>query len=89
MVNNALEASEYFEQVDLIGIQGSSLQQSVTQRDNIRVTYISVWLVDILRTLPRAFYVLYGIARLIIQTYQLLWYLLIRRITRPYDFVVI
>lgn len=89
MVNHALEASEYFEQVDLIGIQGSSLQQSVTQRDNIRVTYISVWLVDILRTLPRAFYVLYGIARLIIQTYQLLWYLLIRRITRPYDFIVI
>ena len=48
-----------------------------------------MWLVDILRTLPKTFYVLYGIARLIIQTYQLLWYLLIRRITRPYDFVVI
>ena len=89
MVNHALEASEYFEAVDLIGIQGSSLQQSVTDRTNIRVTYISVWLVDLFRKLPRALYVLYAIARLIIQTYQLIWHLLIRRITRPYDYLVI
>lgn len=64
MVNHALEASKTL-QVTLMGYQGSSIPSAVTASP-ITVVYISVWLVEILRKLPRALYPVYAILRILI-----------------------
>jgi beta-1,4-mannosyltransferase len=66
MINHAIEASEHFLSVTLIGYRGTSLPQKVLENGKIEVTYLSVWLVDLLRKLPRFLYLVYAFFRLLI-----------------------
>ena len=66
MINHAIEASEHFLSVTLIGYRGTSLPQKVLENEKIEVTYLSVWLVDLLRKLPRFLYLVYAFFRLLI-----------------------
>jgi len=68
MINHAVEAAEYFQSVTLIGYQGTSLPQKVLDNKNIQIHYLSVWLVDLLRKLPKFMYLFYAFFRLVIQT---------------------
>ena len=47
MINHALSIANLTEyQVDLIGYRGNSLPESVGSNENIRMRYLSTWLVD-------------------------------------------
>ena len=79
MQNHALMLSTLDEinQVNLVGYQGSKLPDSVLQNDKIQVTYISTWLIDKLKNLPRILYLVYVLLRIVIQVLQTI-YILIR-----------
>ncbi len=87
MINHAIEAAEHFLSVTLIGHRGTSMPQKVLENDKIEVTYLSVWLVDFLRKLPRFLYLVYAFFRLVIQTLQLLYHLI--RLRNRFDYVLI
>lgn len=67
MLNHALEASKTL-RVTLIGYQGSSMPSAITA-STITTVFLSVWIVDLLRKLPRWLYPVYAILRIIIQSF--------------------
>jgi beta-1,4-mannosyltransferase len=87
MINHAMEASLHFEAVTLIGYRGTSMPQKILDNEKIEVTFLSVWLVDLLRKLPRFLYLFYAFFRLVIQTLQLMYHL--TQLRRPYRYILI
>jgi beta-1,4-mannosyltransferase len=68
MINHALSVANLTSyNVDLIGYRGSSLPEAVENNKKIRTRYLSTAVVDTLRKLPKAFYLLYAILRILIQ----------------------
>ena len=73
MLNHALEASlvnegEGFD-VTLIGYRGSSLPAAIVEKRNIVTCELSTSIIDVLRRLPRIFYLLYAVLRIVIQSW--------------------
>lgn len=62
------------------------MREEVLKSENIRVTYLSTWFVDLLRKLPRFLYLVYAVLRLVTQSVQLLWVLLF---SNTYSYIVI
>lgn len=92
MCNHALSAAQsgIFANVTLIGYSSSgasALPASIRSNQRITPRFLSTWLVDKLRKLPRFLYALYALLRIIIQCLQLLFALW--RPFRPYDFILI
>lgn len=66
------------------------MPRSVQDQPSIQVTFLSTWLIDLLKKLPRVFYLVYAVLRTLIQIVQLFWHLLLSRLsTKPYDFLLI
>ena len=63
------------------------MPQKVLDNNKIQVHYLSVWLVDLLRKLPRFLYLIYAFFRLLIQTLQLLFCLI--RLRNRFDYLLI
>lgn len=92
MCNHALSAarSGHFAEVRLIGYSTAgldSLPSALRENSFIRPVFLSTWLIDKLRKLPRFLYLLYALLRIIIQSLQLvcaLW-----RPCQPYDYILI
>ena len=94
MCNHALSAAESgcFRQVTLIGYSGQSqgidaLPVSIRNNPIIRARFMSTWLVDKLRSLPKFLYLLYALLRIIIQCLQLIFALW--NPCNPYDYILI
>jgi hypothetical protein len=76
MCNHALSAanSKLFRRVDLIGYRGNSksttlpLPQPIRDHEAIHVHFLSTSIVDALKRLPRFFYLVYALLRIVIQT---------------------
>ena len=72
MLNHALEASFVNESkgfdVTLIGYGGSSLPKALAEKQNIETRELSTSIIDVLRRLPRIFYLLYAVLRILIQS---------------------
>jgi beta-1,4-mannosyltransferase len=65
--------------VDLIGYRGNSMPASIKEDKRIRMRYLSTQLVDKLKQMPKALYLLYAFLRIIINIVQLLYVLLNER----------
>lgn len=87
MINHAVEAAEHFQLVTLIGYRGTSMPSKVLENDKIHVSYLSVWIVDLLRKLPKFLYLVYAFFRFLIQTLQLFYHLVCVR--TPYNYLLI
>ena len=90
MLNHALQASlvndgEGFD-VTLIGYRGSSMPKAIVEKDNITTCELSTSIIDVLRKLPRIFYLLYAVLRIIIQSCQLLYQLFVRQ---RFDYILV
>ena len=89
MRNHALSAAENLESnwsIDLIGYEGQALPEAVRKNKRIQPRYIGMGCVKCLQKLPRICFLLYGILRVIIQSLQLFWMLLL---TKRYDVILI
>ncbi|CAI2369884.1 unnamed protein product [Moneuplotes crassus] len=77
MQNHALSMAscDEVDRVYFVGYQGSDLPLAIQQNDKIEVRYISTSLIDKLKKLPRIFYLVYFLLRIIIQLLQSFWVL--------------
>lgn len=77
MQNHALSMAdcEEVEKVYFVGYQGSDLPLAIENNDKIEVRYISTSFIDKLKKLPKIFYFVYLILRIIIQLFQSFWVL--------------
>lgn len=77
MQNHALSLAECEEigTVYFVGYQGSELPQSIESNEKIIVRYISTSFIDRLKRLPKIFYLIYALLRILIQVLQSLWIL--------------
>jgi len=68
MLNHALSlANNTPYMVDLIGYRGQSLSEEIKSNKSIKMRYLSTKIVDKLKQLPRLFYLVYAILRIIVQ----------------------
>lgn len=74
MLNHALSLATLTPYcVDLIGYRGQSLPQTHTENDKIRTRYLSTHIIDKLKKLPKALYLVYAVLRILIQILQLIY----------------
>ena len=72
MLNHAVSFATNMEcSVDFIGYKGSSLPAKLQELDNLSVMYLSTPY-DMLKNLPRVFYLFYAMVRIVYQILQLL-----------------
>lgn len=85
MMNHALSIANLTDYgADLIGYNGHSLPEAIDKNPNIRVRYLSTKMIDKLRSMPKALYLIYAILRILIQIIQMIYVL-----CSSYDYVLV
>jgi len=69
MLNHAISLAEFTKmKVDFVGYKGSSMPKKLEEHQNqLSLVYIDTTIIDAIKGLPRVFYLLYAVLRIVIQ----------------------
>ena len=77
MLNHAISLADFTKlKVDFIGYRGSSMPKKL-ENVKVNLVYIDTTIIDYLKKMPRIFYLVYAILRILIQIVQL-FYILVK-----------